>query len=549
MNSTGGEQGLLGLAFHPDYATNGYFYVHYVNMDTQVQISRFSVEPADPDVADPDSELEMITFPHPFLNHNGGDMNFGPDGYLYDAMGDGGGSGHNNGQDITGMLLGKLLRLDVDGDPPYEIPADNPFVGETGDDELWCFGLRNPWRFSFDRLTGDIWIGDVGASTWEEINFQPTSSNGGENYGWKCFEAFDTVNSSGVCDSITVPITYPIFIYPHEIGTGGYSVTGGFVYRGTQYPGMYGYYMFCDYVSGNWWITKKEGSEFNTELLGIIRDDIPTFGEGVDGEIYCADLNSGQIYHVTDACGNFSLSFNVTDASAPTTSNGSIDLSLTGGSSPFTYDWSNGATIQDISGLSAGTYSVTVTDNEGCTTTDSAVVSNACTSITSVNTGVTSNSAILDWDDVGATKYKIAYKPTGGGTPLTTSTTGTIKTLTGLTPSTNYIFRINHKCPGAPGNFSYEGSFSTESPKLAGDQLFDASITIYPNPGDGMFKVDGISAGTSISIFDIAGKKLGDFELNENRELNLMHFEAGVYFVQFLSNQHPVSSKKIVISK
>ena len=194
VNSVDGEQGLLGLAFHPDYASNGYFYVHYNDEDDDAVISRFSVNSSNPDLADSSTEMILIHAEQLTSVHNGGDLNFGPDGYLYCGLGDGGGGeAHNRPQDITDELLGKILRLDVDSAIPYGIPPDNPYVGITGDDEIWAIGLRNPWRWSFDRLTGDMWIGDVGSTDWEEVDFQPAGV-AGNNYGWKCWEAFDYFN-------------------------------------------------------------------------------------------------------------------------------------------------------------------------------------------------------------------------------------------------------------------------------------------------------------------------------------------------------------------
>ncbi|MBC8173422.1 MAG: PQQ-dependent sugar dehydrogenase [Chitinophagales bacterium] len=305
VGSGGSEQGLLGLAFHPDYGSNGYFYVNYTNNSGNTRISRFSVNPLNPDLADATSESILLTITQPFDNHNGGDLEFGPDGYLYIPTGDGGSGGDpgNRAQDITSQKLGKILRIDVDGGSPYAIPADNPFVGITGDDEIWAYGLRNPWRFSFDRLTGDMWTGDVGQDDWEEINFQPASSTGGENYGWRCYEGNHEFNTS-LCD-LGATYFFPVYEYPHSFATGGFALTGGYVYRGSEFPGMYGYYVATDFVTGNFWIISPDGiGGFTTEFLGNIQSDISSFGEGMDGEIYACNLSSGDIYHMIDEnCG------------------------------------------------------------------------------------------------------------------------------------------------------------------------------------------------------------------------------------------------------
>ncbi|HUF38717.1 MAG TPA: PQQ-dependent sugar dehydrogenase, partial [Anaerolineales bacterium] len=299
--STGSEQGLLGLAFHPEYANNGYFYVYYTRNGTSSQdgdlvISRFSVT-ADPDVADPDSELILLIIEHSqFSNHNGGNLEFGSDGYLYIATGDGGSGGDpdDNGQRLT-TLLGKMLRIDVDlgsggALPPdncsidganYEIPNSNPFVDGTGGDcdEIWAWGLRNPWRFAFDPLNGDLFIGDVGQSNWEEIDYQPASSPGGENYGWRCYEGNEPFNTTG-CGPIG-DYTFPIHVYPHS-GTSHCSVTGGEIYRGALYPELYGHYLYADYCSGNFWSLFKTGSSWTNTSLGDLGGSFTAFGTRAD---------------------------------------------------------------------------------------------------------------------------------------------------------------------------------------------------------------------------------------------------------------------------
>ncbi len=208
----GGEQGLLGLAFHPDYKNNGYFYVNYIGEGDSTHISRFTMLSGNPDKADPASEMSILRIEQPYKNHNGGDLAFGPDGYLYIALGDGGSGGdpENRAQNRS-VLLGKILRIDVDNGNPYSIPETNPFYGMSSvRNEIWALGLRNPWRFSFDRMTGDLWIADVGQNASEEINFQPAGSQGGENYGWRCYEGlqpFNEDNCPGV-DILYFPCTH-----------------------------------------------------------------------------------------------------------------------------------------------------------------------------------------------------------------------------------------------------------------------------------------------------------------------------------------------------
>jgi len=288
--SGGSEQGLLGLAFHPDYATNGYFFVHYTDNGGDTQVSRFSVSIGDPDLADPGSEFPIIDYTQPFANHNGGSLNFGPDGFLYIGSGDGGSGGDpGNRAQNTELLLGKLLRIDVDnpsGGNNYGIPADNPFAGDPPNaEEIWAYGLRNPWKFTFDRDTGDVWIADVGQNTIEEIN-KAGGSEAGLNYGWRCYEGSNTFNTANCPDPSE--LTFPIAEYTHAFG---FSITGGYVYRGTEYNNISGYYFAADFGTGLI-ATVSPTDEYNN--LGTFGGNWSTFGEDLAGELYIANYN-GQI--------------------------------------------------------------------------------------------------------------------------------------------------------------------------------------------------------------------------------------------------------------
>lgn len=318
------ERGLLGLAFHPNYPTTPYFYVNYtaVSGSGDTIIARYTVS-SDPNIADENSAVEILRIDQPDPNHNAGDLNFGPqDGYLYIAMGDGGGGGDDepghtpgigNSQDMT-KLLGKVIRINVDGDsglapdcgtidgggtPPYTIPNDNPFTldGDGICNEIWASGLRNPWRASFDRETFDYYIADVGQNAWEEVNFQPASSIGSENYGWRCYEgntAFNTANCTDISNYV-----FPFDVYPHGSGTdAGNSITGGFVYRGNDFPALTGIYLYADFVSSNFWLAQNSGGWNITPLGNSVGVTNPsTFGEGCDGELYVAS-HSGTIYQI-----------------------------------------------------------------------------------------------------------------------------------------------------------------------------------------------------------------------------------------------------------
>ena len=298
--SSGGERGLLGAAFHPNYVGNGFFYVSYTDTAGDSVIARYSVS-LDPNRADPTSGVILLTIPQPFSNHNGGQLHFGPDGYLYIGIGDGGSGGdpQNNGQDL-GKLLGKILRIDVDSGFPFTVPPDNPFVGVVGArEEIWSFGLRNPWRFSFDRLTGDMFIGDVGQNSWEEVDFQPANSTGGENYGWRLMEGNSCFNPAINCNNGT--LTLPILVYDHSVGC---SVTGGYLYRGSKNPNLNGLYLYGDFCSGLIWGAQEDGlGGWNTTVLLDTNFSISTFGEDESGEIYFAHLSAtdGTIYQVVQS--------------------------------------------------------------------------------------------------------------------------------------------------------------------------------------------------------------------------------------------------------
>lgn len=295
-----GERGLLGLAFPPGYAQSGRFYVHYSDLAGNTVIALYRVS-ADPNLADPASEQMLLNVVQPFPNHNGGQLAFGADGYLYIGLGDGGSAGdpQNNGQSLS-TLLGKILRVDVEGQPGLlRIPPDNPFVNTPGTRaEIWAFGLRNPWRFSFDRELHDLWIGDVGQNQLEEIDFQPAASRGGENYGWRIMEGTRCFNPASNCNR--EGLTLPAFEYNHSAGA--CSVTGGYVYRGQPWPALRGTYIYGDYCNGMIWGLSREGTQFTNRLLLASGMQIATFGEDEAGEIYVADARSGgRIFHLQGA--------------------------------------------------------------------------------------------------------------------------------------------------------------------------------------------------------------------------------------------------------
>ncbi len=290
------ERGLLSVAFPPQYGENGRFFVNYTNKDGNTVVSRFRVNTDDPHTADPASEAILFTIGQPYPNHNGGQLQFGPDGYLYVGMGDGGlaDDPEENGQN-KGTLLGAMLRIDVNVEdvPYYGIPADNPFVNDAaGRNEISAIGLRNPWRFSFDRLAGDMFIADVGQNLWEEIHFQPAASAGGENYGWDIMEGFHCFQADN-CDETGLEL--PIFEYDHSFGC---SITGGYVYRGAAYPELGGNYFFGDFCSGNIWRLFPEGDSWSDAIVLESGLNISSFGEDANGEVYVLDYGGGAVYRI-----------------------------------------------------------------------------------------------------------------------------------------------------------------------------------------------------------------------------------------------------------
>lgn len=298
VTDSGNEQGLLGLAFHPDYARNGRFFIAFTAAGSNAN-SLAEFRAADPagDRADRDSGRVLLAIPDTRSNHNGGMVAFGPDGYLYLSTGDGGGAGDPDraGQDLS-TLQGKLLRIDVDGAAPFAIPPDNPFARTSGARaEIWAYGLRNPWRFSFDRQTGDLWIADVGQNQYEEINLQRAGSGGGENYGWSVMEGAHCFRPAEGCDQSGM--TLPVHEYSHD--GGGCSVTGGYRYRGAAVPELQGLYVFTDYCQRELRALAPEGQGWRALEIGVTPGQVSAFGEDEAGELYLVSDRDGGLYRVT----------------------------------------------------------------------------------------------------------------------------------------------------------------------------------------------------------------------------------------------------------
>ncbi|HVE60494.1 MAG TPA: PQQ-dependent sugar dehydrogenase [Chitinophagaceae bacterium] len=319
---TGDERGLLSMVFHPAYTTNGYFFIYYNTFNsgtniTSINVARYHVS-ADPNVAGSTGTI-FITIPKPAgrTNHNGGDLNFGSDGYLYFGTGDGGGGNDPDNLAQNGnSLLGKMLRIDINTPSMtygnYSVPPDNPYIADAGvDDRIWALGLRNPFRWSFDRLTGDMWIGDVGQGAKEEVNYRPAGSTGHVNYGWRCYEG--TISTPGVPDCTPADNVFPVFDYDNP---GDAAVTGGFVYRGTEagYAGFRGYYISADVYSGTVYLTRPNGAGWLTTSQSGLQTFIVSFGEAQNGDLYAVSLTTGTVYKVV-ASGGVPLPVTLTDIS------------------------------------------------------------------------------------------------------------------------------------------------------------------------------------------------------------------------------------------
>jgi glucose/arabinose dehydrogenase len=291
--STGTEEGMLGLAFDPAFTQNGYVYVDYTAKDASVQVVRYTVSPSQPDQVDPATAETVMAIPKQSKYHNGGMLAFGPDGYLYISVGD---NEQSEQAQILTSVYGKILRIDVDSAQPYAIPPSNPFVSQPGArGEIWSYGLRNPWRFSFDRTTGDMWIGDVGDAKWEEVDFQPASSHGGENYGWPMNEGTECVDADHCHDPGLVA---PLVTYGHNMTC---AIMGGYVYRGPTAPGLAGKYLYGDLCAGGVFTLRNGPDPSGNRIeLGYQPIKITSFGEDPAGDVYVVDMQGGAIYRIMD---------------------------------------------------------------------------------------------------------------------------------------------------------------------------------------------------------------------------------------------------------
>jgi glucose/arabinose dehydrogenase len=386
ITTSGSEQGLLGLAFDPDYANNGYFYVNYTaSGGGATRVVRYQVSTDDPNVADPSTAQILLTVAQPYSNHNAGDLDFGPDGYLYIPLGDGGSGGdpQNNAQNLSN-LLGDLLRIDVSGgDSTYTIPPDNPYANSGGSQrpEIWASGLRNPWRFGFDALTGDMWIGDVGQDAYEEIDLYPAGAPGGANFGWRCYEGNTAYNTSG-CGPFSSYVA-PVSVHAHT-AQNWCSIIGGRVYRGSVSQRLYGRYIYTDHCGGQFYSLHPDGQG------GWIREQVRNqstygftcIGENNEGELFVGNMNNGVLYRIEDPCPMAAPVIEVSDNVLTSSPGSSYQWYLNG--SPI-----NGATGQSYIATESGTYHVVTGGGAGCELASEPVVYTNTTSInTLVGTGI-----------------------------------------------------------------------------------------------------------------------------------------------------------------
>ena len=456
-----GERGLLSVAFHPQYKTNGYFFVYYTDLNGDIVIARYKVS-TDPNVADPNSGAILLTIAHrTFSNHNGGQLAFGPDGFLYAGTGDGGGGGDplHNGQNLQ-ALLGKILRIDVDNGPPYGIPPLNPFAGRTdARNEIWAYGLRNPWRFSFDRENGDLLVADVGQNLWEEIDYQLSTSPGGENYGWPVMEGRHCYNATTCSQS---GLVLPILEYGH---TGGAcSVTGGYRYRGSRSSRLRGLYFFADYCNGLiWGATRNADATWTTAQLYDAAFSISAFGEGVDKELYVVD-HGGSVLLIEDPLAPSITS--IAPASGRSTGGESVTItganlsnatsvSFGGAAGAITNSNSTSITVLTPGAPSIGLVDVVVTTPAGSATLPSGFRYDLGAPASVIaGTGNSTNVNIF-WTPVnGATSYEVARSANGTSYTTVQTTTGTSLTDVTVAMNTSYLYKVRAVRNGTFGPYS-----------------------------------------------------------------------------------------------
>ena len=532
ISSDSDERGLLGLAFDPNYQQNGRFYVNYINNSGNTVIARYTVSSTDPNTANFDSEEILLTITQPYTNHNGGCMAFGPDGYLYVGMGDGGSGGDpQNYAQNPNSLLGKMLRLDVSGNgTTYAIPADNPFTaandpGNSIRDEIWAVGVRNPWRWSFDRVTGDLWIADVGQNLYEEVNVQPASSNGGENYGWRCYEANNAYNTNG-CQAQS-NYTFPIYNYTHS--SGGCSITGGYVYRGNLYNDVFGRYFFTDYCDGviRGIIPNGSGGFTNQSHGTFVQYQYTAFGEDTYGEVYIAQ-QSGVISRLTIAASLPRVSIS---ASGPLTTCSGDNLILSTGNNPLlSYEWTKdgiaipSANASNFSPLQSGVYAVKVTNSAGTVTSQELTITVNQTPEVSIE-GL--NSSYCQFN----AEVPLTLIPQGGilsGIGVNTINSSFDPVQAGLG-----VFDINYSYTDVNGCTGSSTAIVTVEACVGMEETVKESIVVAPNPFNEVVTVKSINnESISVALFNSLGQTIeSTVHQGTSIEIDTRELPKGIYYL------------------
>lgn len=549
INDNGNEQGLLGLAFDPDYKINGYFYVNYTNLSGHTTISRFSVSASDSNIADPTSEAILKVIYQPYSNHNGGCLRFGPDGYLYIGMGDGGSAGDpgNRAQNLH-SLLGKMLRIDVHGSLPYEIPSTNPYAIDTtnGSPEIWDYGVRNPWRFNFDKVTGNLWIADVGQNAREEINFESYGNTGNINYGWHCREGFISYPAgAGDCNG-TVGLTEPIWEYPHGPAC---SVSGGLVYRCPDNSALWGKYLFADYCSGEIWSLLQNGGplfECDT-LLDFNNNTIASFGEDKWGRVYVCGEGNSTVYRlkVTSPICNPVAHIEHLGDTLHACEGGTLHAYEFPG---FQYAWTyNGVNVNSnlptIPVMGSGYYQLIVTQGACTGVSDSVYVDVHVVPVTTI-------SGLLGTYSQNASPVTLSGNP-AGGVFSGPGVTGNIfdPSIAGVgTHAVYYSFTDAFGCTGVDTAFTSVVVGIVELPAFT-------SLTIIPNPSKGEFNIQLHGFRNEIiqfSVLDISGRVINKFsneiKVGGNQIPMKINLADGVYMLNWKSATE-TGIRRIVIQK
>lgn len=547
VQSLGTEQGLLGLAFDPDFPSNGYFYVNYINNQGNTTLSRYSVDPADSNQALANSEVILKVIYQPYTNHNGGDIEFGPDGYLYVPLGDGGSAydPQNRAQNQK-ELLGKILRLDVSHGDQILIPPDNPHVNDTAWlPEIWSLGLRNPWKTSFDRFTNDYWIGDVGQDVWEEIDYVKDMPASGANFGWRCYEATHPHITTG-CQPAGY-YTAPVYEYQHALGN--CSVTGGLVYRGAAYGNLFRHYLFADFCIPQFRTLKKQNDTTFAYLAhsSWTGAGISTFGEDAAGNVYVGNLYNGQIRKITDttscAPAAFLAESDTLIICAPS------GLLRTPAGNNFNYSWMlNGNILPDtghvIQVIQNGLYAVQVTNPvTGCQAEDSVFV--MLTPIIPVVTVSGLDTSYCSFD----APVSLTGSPAGGvfyGQGISANQFS--PAMAGAGP---HLIQYNYT--GTNGCVFKEILSTVVSACSAiNENSTVVHLEIFPNPTEGIvsLKLKGSAAvQSSVTLMDISGRvfDLGTIALDrgEVTTIDISNFQAGLYILT-IKNQQGVSTMKLL---